>query len=126
MKASTKYNDFIGTAAADISSFTNFNKLLEDHKVDTARYEPIGIRLFHGDNTANESDDFFIQVICIDKEKSTDKNNFIVAIGFDNEITYKDFFRLFKRFEVLVTSNHKDSLFQSFDINEEVHFTGDK
>ena len=42
MKASTQYNDFVGTTAADISDHSNLTDFLNGRGVDTERYEPIG------------------------------------------------------------------------------------
>lgn len=43
MKAYVQYNDFLGTAAADISDYTTLEKYLNGINVDTNRYHPIGL-----------------------------------------------------------------------------------
>lgn len=48
MKASTQYNDFEGTAAADISDHSNLTDFLNSRGADTERYDPIGASFYHG------------------------------------------------------------------------------
>ncbi len=45
MKASTQYNDYKGTAAADISDYSSLKNYLKNHGVDIEKYEPVGLEL---------------------------------------------------------------------------------
>jgi hypothetical protein len=113
MKASTQYNDYKGTAAADISDHADLQKLLASRGVDTKRYDPIGAEFYHGYN-----DFFSASIICIDNEKSIAEKPYITSIGFENEFTHKEFFDLFKRFEVIITKN--DGVSENREIDEEI------
>ena len=48
MKASTQYNDYKGTAAADVSDYLFIRDYLKDRGVDIERYEPVGFELYTG------------------------------------------------------------------------------
>jgi len=98
MQASVHYDDFVGTAAADISDHTDLNKHLKSRGFDTNRYESIGAKFY-----AIYSDSFSASIICIDKQKSTEEKPYIVAIKLEKEFSRDDFFELFKSFEVIVT-----------------------
>lgn len=50
MNAKTKYNDFTGTATADISYHTNLTEFLRIYNIDTERFTPIGARFNIGDS----------------------------------------------------------------------------
>jgi hypothetical protein len=87
-KADVSYNDFRGTAAADIS----------DH---TDRYKPIGVSFY-----ASYEDSFGVSFLCRDAERSTDGKDYIVKMSFENDLSKDDFFALFKRFNVVVMLKH--------------------
>lgn len=113
MKASTQYNDFIGTAAADISDHINLEGFLNSRGVDTDRYTPIGANFYHG-----YADFFSASIICIDSNQSTDEKPYIVQLHFEGDFSHIDFFNLFKRFDVLITKNHEH--FEKCEIHEEI------
>lgn len=113
MKASTQYNDFIGTAAADISDHSNLTDFLSSRGVDIERYEPIGASFYNG-----YADFFNGSIICIDNQQSTNNNPYIVKIHFNTEFTHEEFFNLFKRFNAVVTRRHGGH--QDREINEEI------
>ena len=93
MKAYVQYNDFLGTAAADISDYTTLEKYLNGINVDTNRYHPIGAKFYtsYGDDFCN------VEILCQDREK---KNSLAALVIEDMSI--QDFFMLFKRFEVVL------------------------
>lgn len=113
MKATTQYTDFEGTAAADISDHTNLRKFLQSRGVDTDRYEPIGAEFYNGDG-----DFFSASIICIDNDKTNAGKTHITSISFENEFDHNEFFSLFKRFSVVITT--KDSGHQEKEIDEEI------
>ena len=98
MKASVQYNDYLGTAAADISDWIKLDEYLEQKGVDTNRYEAIGAEFFHGVRS------FWASIICIDKESKTP--NKAVRISFEKGLSEEEFFSLFKRFEVVITKKY--------------------
>ena len=102
MKASVQYNDFIGTAAADISDYTGLSQFIASRNVDTEKYDAIGVELH-----ANYGDSFSASFICVDKEQSTNEKKPLVKIRFEAAISKEEFFDLFKRFNVVLTSGHK-------------------
>ena len=112
MKASVQYNDYIGTAAADISDHTNLKKFIASRGIDPERYYPIGASFYAGYDSLTGS------IICIDNEKSTEAKKHIVEISFEKSFDKDEFFNLFKRFHVMVSAKH--SGFQDHDIDEEI------
>lgn len=98
MKASVQYNDYLGTAAADISDWIKLDEYLEQKGVDTNHYEAIGAEFFHGERS------FWASIICIDKESKTP--NKAVRISFEKGLSEEEFFSLFKRFEVVITKKY--------------------
>jgi hypothetical protein len=113
MKATTQYTDFAGTAAADISDHTDLTKFLNSRGVDTNRYAPIGAEFYHGYH-----DFFSASIICVDNEKSTAEKPHITNISFEAEFDSKDFFNLFKRFNVIITKKYDGH--QDKEIDEEI------
>ncbi|KUL29918.1 hypothetical protein [Chlorobium limicola] len=113
MKASVQYNDFVGTAAADISDHTSLNEFLGSRGVDLDRYNAIGSRFY-----ANYNDGFRASIICVDNQKSSEKEKYIVSLSFEEPFDKDEFFDLFKRFEVLITV--KNDSYQDQEINDEV------
>ena len=111
MKASVKYNDFIGTSAADISDHTNLDKFLASRGVDTDRYEAIGASF-----RADYEHYFYPGIICIDKEKSANGKTHIVKIEFEAEFSKDEFLSLFKRLSVVISRNYKG--YQENEIDE--------
>lgn len=113
MKAETSYNDFVGTAAADISDHRSLKSFLINRGVDTKRFDAIGVEFYHG------ATDFFIpSIICIDNQKSTDSQKHIVSLSFEKDITYDEFFSFFKRFKVVLTKKHHG--YEEMKVNEEL------
>jgi hypothetical protein len=115
MKANVQYNDFLGTAAADIADGFDLDQFLLDRGIDVVRYKAIGANFYHG-----YSDFFSASIICLDQEKSTEQNPYIVAISFEAEFTHENFFNLFKRFNVVI--NKKYNGYGDFDLKEEIVF----
>lgn len=115
MKANVQYNDFKGTAAADISDFSNLNNFLNSQGVDIERYNAIGAYFYSG-----YSDFFSASIICVDNERSTEEKKYIVKIGFEKELSKDEFFDLFKRFNVIITQRFGG--YESKDIDETFTF----
>jgi hypothetical protein len=113
MKADVQYNDFIGTSAADISDHTNLNKFLASRGVDTDRFDSIGASFYAG-----YSDFFSATIICIDKQKSTEANPYLVSISFEDKFDKDEFFDLFKRFNVVISTKYGEH--QDRKIDEEI------
>ena len=115
MKATVQYNDFIGTAAADISDHTDLNKFLASRSIDTDRYEAIGASFYSG-----YSDFFSASIVCIDRQQSTESNKFITKISFEDEFDREEFFDLFKRFNVVISTKHGN--YNELEVREEITF----
>ncbi len=110
MKADVQYNDFIGTSAADISDHTDLNKFLALRGVDTDQYDSIGASFYAG-----YSDFFSASIICIDKQKSTDEKPYLVSFSFEDEFDKEEFFDLFKRFNVVISTKYGGHQDQKID-----------
>lgn len=116
MKAKTRYNDYVGTAAADFADleakcFSFLEDCLQKRGVDTDRYEPIGVKFW-----TEYNDIFCVYFICIDHQREEKK---AVSIGFEKGISKEEFFDLFKSFEVILTQNHGSVDYSTWDLDEE-------
>lgn len=83
MKASTQYNDYKGTAAADVSDYLFIRDYLKDRGVDIERYEPVGFELYTGYSN-------FVSYRFICKDNYSDENR-LVKIGFESKDNISDF-----------------------------------
>lgn len=92
MKATVQYNDYVGSAAADISDSTNLEEYLEGISVDTQRYHPVGAKFF-----TSYGDRCNVSILC----KDVINNNSLVELSLD-EMSISDFFSLFKRLEIIL------------------------
>ncbi len=107
MEANVSYNDFKGTASADISdglaihcrAVTNLEKIGEYFKIDPARFKTIGISI-------EGTDDFDLSLICIDLLKSKPEKEHIVIISIDNTEEKISLKSIFKRLNVVLYSNY--------------------
>jgi hypothetical protein len=113
MKAQVQYDDFVGTAAADISDYSDLQKLLVSRKVDVTRYEAVGASFYSGYNH-----NFIASIICLDRLNSTVDQPHLVDISFEVDFARDEFFNLFKRFKVIITN--KARALEDFDISEEI------
>lgn len=109
MKATVKYNDYVGSTAADISDFITLEKYLEEIDVDIKRYHPIGVNFF-----TSYGDGCNVSIICED----TTNGNSLVELRLD-EMSISDFFSLFKRLEVILhlKGSEDRDIAQSITIN---------
>jgi len=121
MKADVQYNDFVGTAAADISDFlgSKYGDSLESFgkyfNIDETRFNVIGISIYG-------TDSFYISLLCVDKLRSTAEKEHIVnmSIKIENEKDILDF--LFKRLHIVLHSRF-DKKYTEMDYDEEVNFS---
>ena len=99
MKAKVQYNDFCGTAAADISDF--YNNSVEDFlvkefpKYDKQRYNCYGCTI--NISGQNSSPIVSINFVCFDKEQ----NKFVKLCPL-KDMAFDEIFSLFKRFHVVI------------------------
>ena len=99
MKAKVQYNDFTGTAAADISDFY-FNSMDEyihslSEKYDTSRYHCEGCEFWLAG-----TDELGIVFYCYDvKEKK------IVPMSFNKSFKCSELFAMFKRLSIIIGQN---------------------
>ena len=121
MVADTQYNDFRGSASADISDsigqaggddLKGFSKFFE---LDETRFRLIGISLYG-------PDEFSISLLCIDLERSSSQKEHIVSMMYDMSSTSNLIGRLFKRLHI-VLHNKFDEKYPSLDYNEEVRYS---
>jgi hypothetical protein len=122
MKADVQYNDFRGFAAADISDYlgTKYGDYIESFgklfKIDEDRFKVIGISIYG-------TEDFFISLYCIDKQRSTENKEFIVSMSIPiNEKNEKQILRiLFKRLHIVLHSRF-DEKYPQMDYDEEIRY----
>lgn len=117
LKASTQYNDYRGTSAADGRDWNSLEDYLKKKGLDTERYTPVGAEFYSG-----EGNYFNVRFICKDSEISEKK---LVTIGFEKEISKDEFFSIFKRFNVIVTWC-KGSDYSNWDLDDDTIMIDDR
>lgn len=114
MKASTQYTDLFGTAAAELSSrdADMFGFIAEEIGLNRERFRIVGVRL-HGISETS------ITLICLDRERSTDDNDYMVEMHMDEgeDLTTG----IFDRFNVVLYDRF-DTRFTDIDEIHEVNF----
>lgn len=121
MKADTSYNDFIGSAAADISDFLgskygdNLDSFGKYFKIDETRFKVIGISIYG-------TDSFYISFLCVDKQKSTSEKEHLVSMSIDIEKEKEILDFLFKRLHIVLHSKY-DNKYPDIKIDEEVRYS---
>lgn len=118
MKACTQYNDYRGTAAADISDYGSLSDYLRKKGVDTERYEPVGVELYTG-----YSNHISYRFICVDKES---RERTAVKIGFESNGSFEEFFNLFKRFDVILTWAKGSNEFADWELDDNTIMIDDR
>lgn len=121
MKADVTYNDFKGTAAADISDSISvkFNgesleSFADFFKLDKNRFKIIGISLYGGEIPS-------ISLLCIDLNESTDDKEHIVSMSVDWNYKGHPLDVLFKSFEVVLHERF-DEKYPYLDYDNEVRY----
>ncbi|WP_420386706.1 hypothetical protein [Roseivirga sp.] len=122
MKASVQYNDFKGTVAADISDFlggpSNGDDLRSIGKyfnLNEDRFTIVGLSVY---GTTN----FYVSLICVDKERSSEEKEHIVSMSYDIENEREILGILFKRLHIVLHDRY-DSKYPSLEYDEEVRFS---
>lgn len=120
MKASTQYNDLIGTVSADTSDafggpgLDGIKGLVKFFNLNEDRFKPIGIS-FYG------TKGFTVSLICIDKEKSKKEKEHIVSMSCSVEDENEIIDILFKRLHI-VLHNNGDDKYPKMKYDEEVTY----
>lgn len=120
MKADVQYNDFIGSAAADISDYlgSNFGDELDSFskyfKIDKDRFKIIGISIYG-------TDSFLISMLCVDNKMSTAEKEHIVKMTIDIKDEKEILNFLFKRLHIVLHSRF-DSKYPQLNYDEEVNY----
>ena len=121
MKADVQYNDLKGTVAADISDFLggpgsdDLKSIGQHFGLNHERFEIIGLSIYG-------TSDFFISLICIDKERSDENNEHIVSMSVEHKEGNDILDSLFKRLHI-VLHNKFDHKYHKIDYTEEVNFS---
>lgn len=117
MKASTKYNDYRGTAAADFADGQTLEAYLKGKGLDTNRYKPIGVELNCGYSTSIHP-----RFICEDMQSGDKK---ALTFGFEKEISITEFLNLFKRFNVVLTWA-KGEDYSDWELDDDTQYIDDR
>tara|TARA_R110002033_G_scaffold139940_1_gene178879 strand:- start:816 stop:1205 length:390 start_codon:yes stop_codon:yes gene_type:complete len=121
MKANVQYNDFKGTASADISDFLggaggdDVEGLSKYFDLNYDRFKPVGISIYGTEN-------FGISLFCVDKEKSTEEKEHIVKMSCDVEDKKDIIDILFKRLNIVLHDKF-DNKYPNLDYDEEVNYS---
>jgi hypothetical protein len=121
MKADVQYNDFKGTVSADISDALggmgsdDLETIGRYFNLNAERFKIVGLSLYG-------TDGFYISLICVDKEKSTEQKEHIVSMScdIDNEKEILDI--LFKRLHIVLYDKF-DEKYPNLNYDEEVNFS---
>jgi hypothetical protein len=120
MKADVQYNDFVGTAAADISDYlgSKYGDYLESFakffKIDDNRFKIIGISIYGTEN-------FYISLLCIDKQRSSEEKEYIVSMSIEVENEKEVLRFLFKRLHIVLHSRF-DNKYPNLEYDEEIRY----
>jgi len=120
MKADVQYNDFIGTAAADISDSLgirygdNLESFGKYFKIDDNRFKVIGVSIYGTEN-------FFISLLCVDNYKSTEGKEHIVNMSIDLKSDLSILGILFKRLHIILHSRFDDK-YPNLNYDEEIEY----
>lgn len=121
MKANVQYNDFKGSASADISdalgnmggddleSIGRYFDLNED------RFKIVGLSIY---GTSN----FNLSLICVDKKKSTVQKEHIVSLYYDINNKKEILDILFKRLHIVLYKKFDDK-YPNLNYDEELNFS---
>jgi len=121
MKATVSYNDFVGTAAADISDALSeyegdtLKSIGKYFKLDENRFEIVGLSIYG-------TSDFSISLICVDKTESTEEKAHIVSMMYDVNNNKEILDILFKRLDIVLYSKF-DEKYANIENHEEVRFS---
>ncbi|TIN10366.1 hypothetical protein [Mesorhizobium sp.] len=110
LKASVQYGDWRGTAAADNADNRSIQKFLRDRgELGDGAYV-VGIRLFIGENRGGKVERPWLRAVVADGSGYDDVKAQVSAAGtlrfkeIDIELSLEEFFGLFKRFSIVLTS----------------------
>lgn len=92
MIATTQYNDFKGTSAADISDDNSLSDFASDYGLDLDIYQPIGVKFYSHYNSL-----LSFAFLCKGKN---DEKFYIARVS--EELKFEDFFMMFKRLEFVL------------------------
>lgn len=101
MKAYVSYNDFIGTVSAQISNKlgevgeNNIKSIGEFFKINQERFEIKGLSIY-GTNP------YYVSLICIDKDLSTNTKQYVVKINMDLDETDNILSLLFENLSIVL------------------------
>lgn len=121
MKADVSYNDFTGTVAADISDALSkyagdrLKSIGRYFNLDEKRFELIGLSI-------SGTESFSISLLCIDKTKSIDGQEYIVSMMYDYNDNKENLETLFKRLHFVLYEKN-DSKYPHLHHKEEVMFS---
>jgi len=120
MEATVSYNDFRGTAAADISDAlggvgTNDLEVIgRFFKLDETRFKMVGLSIYGTGRSR-------ISLICVDNEQSKNGKDHIVKMSVDVEDEQRILDILFKRLHILLFNRH-DKKYPELEYDEEVRY----
>lgn len=121
MKADVQYNDFVGTAAADISDALGFKygDYLDSYgkyfNIDENRFKIVGISIYG-------TESFFVSFYCVDLNKSSDAKEHIVKMRMEIDDEKEILRILFKRLHIVLHSKF-DRKYPDREYDEEIEYT---
>lgn len=120
MKADVQYNDFVGTAAADISDFLgskygdDLDSFAKYFKIDETRFKVVGISIYGTEN-------YYLSLICLDKIKSNEQKEHLVSMSVNVQNEKETLNFLFKRLNIVLHWRF-DNKYSNLEYDEEVRY----
>ena len=121
MKADVQYNDFKGTVSADISDALggiggdDLESIGRYFNLNAERFKIVGLSLYG-------TDGFYVSLICVDKERSTDQREHVVSMSCDIDDEKEILDILFKRLHIVLHDKFDDK-YPNLKYDEEVNFS---
>lgn len=121
MKANVQYGDFKGTTAADISDFLaqfggdDFSSISKYLNLNEERFKLVGISIYG-------TKEFGLELICVDKQKSTDKKEHVVKLSYNTNNKEGVLEILFKRLNIVLYERF-DNKYPEIEEYEYAHFS---
>ena len=106
-QAGTKYNDFLGSAAADVSDTHTLAKFLREAGTMTDQEHIIGVRFSVGENFEGRANEPRIQAFVTDRNLADGAHldEMLVFRTVNVDVGATEFIGFFKRFEIVITRN---------------------
>ncbi|MDH1313864.1 hypothetical protein N5C36_07165 [Shewanella xiamenensis] len=108
-KASVQYNDLQGSSAADNADFGDATKWLSENGLIDEQENLVGIKVYIGENHCEHNEPVFVEFLIDSTTRNLNdvsgaEGSPIALRRVSKDMSINDFFALFKRFEITLSS----------------------